>query len=77
MQEKSNCLDYPLRVCVWDIDIVALVVIGGWSQIPTFHAMLYKRASFGRSLKNEYLCDKGCHGGAFKIKGPIELRICG
>ena len=73
MRYKLNCLDYTIYTGGWDIDGVAYIVLRGWYQIPPFHPMLCQRASFGRSLKNEHSCSRGCQGGAVKIKVPVEV----
>ena len=70
------CLCCPLYARGQDIDSVALVVLRGWSQIPSFYSMMYKRVTFGESLKDKHSCTWGYQGVAVEIKGSIQVRLC-
>ena len=71
MREEFYFLHYPLCVCGRGIDCVALVVMGGWSQILPFHDMLCNCTLFGGYLKDEHLCYRGFQGIVVKTKGTI------
>ncbi len=74
--EKCNCVGRSLATCFGDVDLVAAIVLGGVTNVPSIYAMRIPGAAVGWFGVDNDTGPRRRHRSAVEIEWTIELGFC-